>query len=725
MSFLDLYQGDQDQAAKIQPNEGTRLPSGFDENLHAAWSDGLLFSQSIARANSRAAVLGDYVDEIRQKTGNDLSKEFFPDVAGGGQTGVTNFDQANDRVAKLKADYPDLDLAPLDDAEIDKRAVAKAQATHRTYETLQQGEKTWGGSFGSFAGSAGAAAADPVNIVALAIAPETGGIGILSAALRWGGLAAVSQAAIEASSDSFKEQVQPGYIESGEPIKNIGEAYLGGAVLGGATKALGNAWTRVKTGQWPTSVRDAGNVIESEANVASSNPLPGVAGEVAHREALTKSIDDILAGRPVDVSAQITPELQAGFDAYHGSPHDFDAFDISKIGTGEGAQAYGHGLYFAETEGVARSYRDALGDSNTTIGGKKYDPYNPLHVAAAQVDESGSRAKAIEEIKKAIAHDPGDPSGHFPNVLRLLESGIELPTVENSTGHLYKLRITADKERMIDWDKPLSEQPAALSAFEQITPKPGWLARQIEGLKVIRHDMATNPNSTGATAYGALERLVGKKKASEALHDAGVPGIKYLDQDSRIEPRELARLEGNVEIYASDFDRSPGAYAKERLDAAQKELNEYKSKPQTRNVVLFNDKDVQITHKNGKPVNAETRQNVVDQAMGLPPKQPELPLAPETKPMAPKRVVEPGPQPSTQTPEEMAKTLTAPDHQDAIRADIDRERAMGDFKVPGVDENGNHVMHSVDAGMEQVDAYKRAAEQIQACANPPEEEKAA
>ena len=30
-----------------------------------------------------------------------------------------------------------------------------------------------------------------------------------------------------------------------------------------------------------------------------------------------------------------------GFIAYHGSPHDFDKFDMSKIGTGEGAQAYG------------------------------------------------------------------------------------------------------------------------------------------------------------------------------------------------------------------------------------------------------------------------------------------------------------------------------------------------------------------------------------------------
>jgi hypothetical protein len=46
--------------------------------------------------------------------------------------------------------------------------------------------------------------------------------------------------------------------------------------------------------------------------------------------------------------------------AYHGSPHDFEKFDATKIGTGEGAQAYGHGLYFAESEGVAHSYRDTL-----------------------------------------------------------------------------------------------------------------------------------------------------------------------------------------------------------------------------------------------------------------------------------------------------------------------------------------------------------------------------
>jgi hypothetical protein len=57
--------------------------------------------------------------------------------------------------------------------------------------------------------------------------------------------------------------------------------------------------------------------------------------------------------------------------AFHGSPHDFDKFSTAQIGTGEGAQAYGHGLYFAESEDVARGYRNTLSDHNWPITDSK------------------------------------------------------------------------------------------------------------------------------------------------------------------------------------------------------------------------------------------------------------------------------------------------------------------------------------------------------------------
>ena len=46
--------------------------------------------------------------------------------------------------------------------------------------------------------------------------------------------------------------------------------------------------------------------------------------------------------------------------AYHGTPHDFEAFSTNNIGSGEGAQAHGWGLYFAENRDVSDRYRTKL-----------------------------------------------------------------------------------------------------------------------------------------------------------------------------------------------------------------------------------------------------------------------------------------------------------------------------------------------------------------------------
>jgi hypothetical protein len=46
--------------------------------------------------------------------------------------------------------------------------------------------------------------------------------------------------------------------------------------------------------------------------------------------------------------------------AFHGSPHKFEKFELQKIGSGEGAQAYGWGLYFASRKEVAEHYRKTL-----------------------------------------------------------------------------------------------------------------------------------------------------------------------------------------------------------------------------------------------------------------------------------------------------------------------------------------------------------------------------
>jgi len=207
--------------------------------------------------------------------------------------------------------------------------------------------------------------------------------------------------------------------------------------------------------------------------------------------------------------------------AFHGSPHDFDAFDASKIGTGEGAQAYGHGLYFAENEGVAKSYRDALAGS--TVDGQPFNPANPLHQAAARIDEQGTRAAALDEIDKRIAADPGDDM--HPRVLSMLLHRPEIPPIRAASGKMYEVNINADPEHFLDWDKPLSEQhPSVQQAFAHEPPT------QVgsEAFHKLQNALIENKILPNAPADAKLQHL-----QAQYLREAGIPGIKYLDQGSR------------------------------------------------------------------------------------------------------------------------------------------------------------------------------------------------
>lgn len=68
---------------------------------------------------------------------------------------------------------------------------------------------------------------------------------------------------------------------------------------------------------------------------------------------------------------KIGPEnINRSIVAYHGSPHDFNKFSTEKIGTGEGRQAFGYGLYFADNGDIAKWYADRLADVDIQLDGK-------------------------------------------------------------------------------------------------------------------------------------------------------------------------------------------------------------------------------------------------------------------------------------------------------------------------------------------------------------------
>ena len=99
------------------------------------------------------------------------------------------------------------------------------------------------------------------------------------------------------------------------------------------------------------------------------------------------------AGQSDDADAGfITKGGKTLLEAWHGSPHKFDKFSMDAIGTGEGAQAYGHGLYFADSRDVATGYKNALEKG----GGLSNDDT----MARVLNSVNGDKDKAVAELRR-------------------------------------------------------------------------------------------------------------------------------------------------------------------------------------------------------------------------------------------------------------------------------------------------------------------------------------
>jgi len=280
----------------------------------------------------------------------------------------------------------------------------------------------------------------------------------------------------------------------------------------------------------------------------SSNLLAANASKEAGAGAIANALDE----RP-------------GIIAYHGSPHDFDKFDLSKIGTGEGAQAYGSGLYFAENEGVAKAYRDTLAPDHAKYAAGNYKAvYGDGALDAAMRDGDTVAAEYLKAEKEGTAKAPG---------------------------HMYQVRINANPEDFLDWDKPLSQQnPNVIGLAKKMgipLDKPSrdwaqdgttWNLGTVDDYPLpfgsIKHrptynDYDTSYYSRGVGGGSYFKNLEDAKKwvetqiasipdnrkgsdlynslsddsveASRLLKEAGVPGISYYDQLSRASP-ELDQL---------------------------------------------------------------------------------------------------------------------------------------------------------------------------------------
>ena len=293
--------------------------------------------------------------------------------------------------------------------------------------------------------------------------------------------------------------------------------------------------------------------------------------------------------------------------AWHGSPHIFSNFDLSKIGTGEGNQAYGWGLYFASLKEIAQHYRDALSQDVLELPSGNKVPARTLGdmdkipgIIRDELEKAGIDTSISESARRYtygdIADIISDALGNTDSIdAALAELRDKAETVrdrllstyvanneaiatekayakaadalqsligkgmKNGKGRLYKVEIPDDGQYLL-WDKPLSEQPEAVKKAlasmgikydaDAMRAHDDALLAALEGdANTKLPPMPKDPKGEGiylslTSSLGSGGRDVeGKKAASLALRDAGIAGIKYLDGTSR----NLSQLQSDLD----------------------------------------------------------------------------------------------------------------------------------------------------------------------------------
>ena len=278
---------------------------------------------------------------------------------------------------------------------------------------------------------------------------------------------------------------------------------------------------------------------------------------------------------------------------YHGSGADFDAFDHSHMGEGEGAQAYGWGTYVTEVEGIGRTYAiqnttkrndalRALQHDVDSISGNLARHRDGLKYAEEQLKRANEwRAEAeldyelFQEKAEELKREYGETSPEYQNHLfndiytdemkharrsaRDTEESIryhkekiaesekalkdkqaeidELP--EKFPRHLYTVEIPDDNGgNYIDYNGRIAEiPPQKTDAICAELEKLGWKRKDLPSMVRLtdgNDNVVLNPNATGADLYEEIKTaLKSAKQASLLLSRAGFAGIKYPADNMR------------------------------------------------------------------------------------------------------------------------------------------------------------------------------------------------
>ena len=258
--------------------------------------------------------------------------------------------------------------------------------------------------------------------------------------------------------------------------------------------------------------------------------------------------------------------------AWHGSAWDYEAFTTERVGSGEGAQVYGWGLYFADTRQVADWYKRSVAGAGI----------QPSKFAAFPDAEKEAFIESIPAEVWTAADGPTDQADFVKNSLRETEGvwgaynrvhilGAFIRAAQEDQAHgrrrefsayakqikamefirdklaeiepaprTYEVELAPSEDEYLDWDKPFSEQSELVqNALMAMRWHIGGPQDAMEAVRQSPGSRIYTMVRSWATEFGTQAQDV---DASLELLQYGIRGIRYMDQLSRRPGRRHLQL---------------------------------------------------------------------------------------------------------------------------------------------------------------------------------------
>ena len=401
----------------------------------------------------------------------------------------------------------------------------------------------------------------------------------------------------------------------------------------GVTDLMGYAPDPMQPGEYLPSFGE--NIREGNYLDAALQTLGGAGDVMMAGGAFLPPLVGVGAAMKAPRAARVAQSAPASIRAYHGSPHDFapavrvldtdtgktyvqeagdpiltglmaqnpgkyeiieenplGMFDLSKMGTGEGAQAYGEGAYLSGSEGIARGYRDSLsrGRSSVLYKGEpvksRYDTLPKelteeeyiLDLIATEMGNFDQKPENVIATKiRSLKAQIEEPSGAE---VRLAESDEELRELQSlirasaqrdldiyesldpkdfARGRMYEAEIRVGPEELLDYDEFLYDQTPDIKKrirdlveselTEMDAVNLGYDTGKDVDLKAAKEFMLRD-DMTIDEFLGNWQALRGSTDAGEfLLKKYGIPGLKYKAAGSRTPGMDEADIDRNYVIF--------------------------------------------------------------------------------------------------------------------------------------------------------------------------------